>query len=126
MTLHENLAPVELPAPAEWSDWLSRRTTDALDRVRAVAAELKAPRRQHASDILRQWNELSLRDVERRRVNSRAQPGPPGGRRPTTGREFEQEADKLATDLSLDRDLYDVLAVDRRRRLDPLGSACFG
>ena len=76
-----------------------------------------ATRRSEPLEVLRVWNDAQHRDRPTPPPSARCSPrSTPTRRCATRGETVEQEVQKLDTDLSLDRELYDVFAaLDARR-----------
>lgn len=111
MTTIENPSPLALPADASsWSDWLTARSTGELDRARALADQVKASAGESAEVVLGAFNELGVALSNAMAVNGLLSQVHPDAEVRQLAENFEQEADKLATDLRLDRELYDALA----------------
>ena len=105
-------APLSLPT-ADWEAWLAERCDGQLDQARTHVETLR--RGGHdAADALALWNDLNLA-----LHNAFASAGlfanvhPEEGVR-TRAERAEQDAQRLLTEIGLDRELYDVLA-----RVDP-------
>ena len=105
-------APLSLPT-ADWEAWLAERCDGQLDQARAHVETLR--RGGHdAAGALALWNDLNLA-----LHNAFASAGlfanvhPEEGVR-TRAERAEQDAQRLLTEIGLDRELYDVLA-----RVDP-------
>jgi thimet oligopeptidase len=81
-----------------------------LERVRTLTAEIKDGRRRDATSTLALWNDANIAlDNAFSLVAVLSQVHPAETVR-TVAESREQEAHKLATNIGLDRDLYDVLA----------------
>ena len=98
-------APLSLPT-ADWEAWLAERCDGQLDRARAHVETLR--RGGHdAADALALWNDLNLA-----LHNAFASAGLFANVHPEEG--VRTRAQRLLTEIGLDRELYDVLA-----RVDP-------
>ena len=99
---------------ADWSDWLRDRGDGGLDDARVRIDALRSLPPPDALASLQAWNALhrSLRQA-RSAAGLIAQVHPDEAIR-DQAEQVEQDASRLATDLNLDRDLYDVFS-----RLDP-------
>ncbi|HEX3222432.1 MAG TPA: M3 family metallopeptidase [Nocardioides sp.] len=111
-----DLAPLTLPAADAgtdaWSGWLTTRTTDQLDRARDLIAALKAERPSAAAELLERWNDLNLALTNAFAASSLVQQVHPDAAVREQAERAQLEAHKLLTDLSLDREIYDLMVVD--------------
>ncbi len=111
-----DLAPLTMPAADAgtdaWSSWLATRTTDQLDRVRDLVAAIKADRPRRAADLLDRWNEITVALGNAFAASSLIQQVHPDGDIREQAERAQLEASKLQTDLSLDREVYDLMVVD--------------
>ena len=111
-----DLAPLTLPAADAgtdaWSAWLTTRTTDQLDSARGLIAALKAERPRDASVLLERWNDIGLALSNAFAAGSLLQQVHPDAALREQAEAAEVEAHRLLTDLSLDREVYDLLVVD--------------
>jgi thimet oligopeptidase len=109
-------APLAMPAPDAgtdaWAAWLTTRTTDQLDRVRALVATIKAERPRRAADLLDRWNEVTLALGNAFAASSLMHQVHPDSEIRDQAERAQLEASKLQTDLSLDRVVYDLMVVD--------------
>ena len=104
-----HVLPLVLPSDAAgWTPWLEARCDGGLDEARRLLADLKAESPADAKALLRAWNDIN---VAIKRASSAAglvaQVHPDEGVR-TQAEAAEQEASRLATDLTLDRDLCEL------------------
>jgi thimet oligopeptidase len=111
-----DLAPLTLPAadagtPA-WSAWLTTRTTDQLDTARDLIAGIKADRPRAAAELLDRWNDLNVALANAFSASSLLQQVHPDAEVREQAERAQLEAHKLLTDLSLDREIYDLMVVD--------------
>ena len=111
-----DLAPLTLPAADAgtdaWSAWLTTRTTDQLDSARVLIAALKAEHPRDASVLLERWNDIALALGNAFAAGSLLQQVHPDASLREQAEAAEVEAHRLLTDLSLDREVYDLLVVD--------------
>ncbi len=111
-----DLAPLTLPAADAgtdaWSAWLTTRTTAQLDTARELIAALKAERPREAAVLLERWNDIGLALSNAFAAGSLAQQVHPDAAVREQAEAAEVEAHRLLTDLSLDREVYDLLVVD--------------
>jgi Zn-dependent oligopeptidase len=101
--------PLTFPAtPDQWSEWLAERAGGQLDAARELAEQLRAL--DEPARALRVWNDLNIALGNCFAIcglMSQVHPDPAIRQQAETA---EQEADKFATDLKLDRRVYDVLS----------------
>jgi len=111
-------APLALPAPDGYGDWLSRRCDEHLDRTRALVDEFRAMSGAAAASVLDAWNDVhvSLGNVfSAASLFANVHPDEPVR---SQAEAAEQDAHRLLTDLSLDRGVYEVLAAVDPEPLD--------
>jgi len=101
---------------SEWEAWLGSRCDDQLARARDLVAELKSGRGSTATLTL--WNGVNLALSNAFAVASLLANVHPEEPVRSRGEKAEQDAQKLQTDISLDRDLYEVLAAVDDAELD--------
>jgi len=106
----ESLNPLTLPTPADAEEWLDSRARADLDRARELVAGIKADRPADATDLLNRWNDVSVAIGNVASVASLFSEVHPLETVRSRGESAMQEVQKLDTDLSLDRDLYEVFA----------------
>ena len=113
------MTPLELPAADAYAAWLSERCDARLDRARALVEELRAAGSTAPEQRLGVWNDLHLvlSDVFAA-ASLFANVHPDEGVRALAER-VEQDAQRLLTDIGLDRGLYEVLAAVDTTELDP-------
>jgi thimet oligopeptidase len=124
-----DLAPLTMPAVDDgteaWSTWLAERTTDELQRARDIVAALKQERPRRAADLLDRWNEVTIALDNAFAASSLFQNVHPDQAVREQAERAQVHASKLQTDLSLDREVYDLMVVDdaeaRISGLDDLG-----
>ena len=111
-----DLAPLTLPAADAgtdaWSAWLTTRTADQLDSARGLIAALKAEHPRDANVLLERWNDIGLALSNAFAAGSLLQQVHPDAALREQAEAAEVEAHRLLTDLSLDREVYDLLVVD--------------
>lgn len=107
-------APLTLPAPEEAADWLSERTTTMLAQAREQIAALKRDRPTDAAEAVARWNDLELTLTNLASPASAMAELHPLEEARSRGDDTVQEVERLRTELSLDRDLFEVFAA-----LDP-------
>ncbi|HEX4977546.1 MAG TPA: M3 family metallopeptidase [Nocardioides sp.] len=114
-----DLTPLVLPA-ADWQEWLGDRADSQLARARELVAELKQGARDAAATMAL-WNDVNLAMANAFAVASLlANVHPEEGVR-SRAEQAEQDAHRLHTELGLDRDLYEVLALVDAAELDDGG-----
>jgi thimet oligopeptidase len=96
----------------DWSAWLTSRTTDELARARVLVEALKADRPTRVVDVLDRWNDVNLALGNALAAAGLLQQVHPEAVVREQAERAEVEASRLVTDLSLDRDLYDLMTVD--------------
>jgi thimet oligopeptidase len=110
------LEPLTMPAAdagrEAWSTWLTGRTTDQLTAARDLVAALKRERPRRAADLLDRWNDVTLALGNAFAASSLFQQVHPEAAIREQAEAAQIEASKLQTDLSLDREVYDLLVVD--------------
>ena len=118
------LRPLELPAStSEWGGWFERRCDEQLARARDLATELKQipPEPRTAEETLNLWNDVNLALGNAFAVSSLLSQVHPEEPVRTSAEKGEQEAQRLLTELGLDRELYNVLAAVDDSTLDEGG-----
>jgi thimet oligopeptidase len=106
----ESLSPLSLPEPAAAEEWLDTRARTDLDRARELVAGIKADRPTDVTQLLDRWNDVSIAIGNVASVASLFSEVHPLEVVRSRGEAAMQEVQKLDTDLSLDRDLYEVFA----------------
>ena len=101
---------------SEWEAWLGSRCDDQLARARDLVAELKSGRGSTATLTL--WNGVNLALSNAFAVASLLANVHPEEPVRSRGEKAEQDAQKLQTDISLDRGLYEMLAAVDDAELD--------
>ncbi|MEP6797274.1 MAG: M3 family metallopeptidase, partial [Lapillicoccus sp.] len=116
------LQPLSLPTPDDAEEWLDERARTHLDRARSLVERLKAQPPAEAAALLETWNAISLAIGNVASAASLLSEVHPRESVRTRAESAMQEVQKLSTDLSLDKDLYDVLAGVDGSGLEPLPS----
>ncbi len=114
-----DLSPLSLPA-SDWEGWLARRCDGELGQARAVVAELKQGRRD-AAETLALWNDVNIALGNAFAAASLLSNVHPDEAVRNRGEAAEQTAQKLLTEISLDRALYEVLDQVDPAELDEAG-----
>ncbi len=111
-----DLRPQTLPAAdagtGAWAAWLTTRTTDQLDIARGLIAGLKADKPRDAAVLLERWNDIGLAFSNAFSASGLLQQVHPDAAIREQAETAQIEAHRLLTDLSLDRDVYDLMVVD--------------
>jgi thimet oligopeptidase len=109
----DSAAPLSLPTAADpaddWTRWVAERCEASLARARELVAQLKA-RPDGADTTLRSWNEANLALSNAFAVSSLISQVHPAESVRSRAEQGEQDAHRLHTELTLDRELFDVLA----------------
>jgi thimet oligopeptidase len=107
----ETPAPLDLPAPTDdWCEWLAQRAGGQLDVARNLAEELRSLDWSGSAAALHTWNDLNVALGNCLAVCSLMSQVHPDPLIRQQAESAEQEADKFATDLKLDRAVYDALS----------------
>ncbi|HET7689626.1 MAG TPA: M3 family metallopeptidase [Nocardioidaceae bacterium] len=112
------LAPLVLPAPDEYLDWLAHRVESSLEQARGLAQLLRSG--VSGAEALGAWNDVNIavsNVVHVSELMANVHGDPDVRARAERG---EQDAKALLTELGLDRELYDVLAAVDPSGLDEL------
>ncbi len=111
-----DLAPLVMPTAdagtEAWSAWLSTRTTDQLTAVRDLVTALKHDRPRRAAELLDRWNRINIALGNAMAAAGLVQQVHPDAAIREQAERAEVEVSMLVTDLSLDRELYDLMVVD--------------
>jgi thimet oligopeptidase len=111
-----DLAPLTLPladaGTDAWSAWLATRTDDQLSAAREQIAALKADRPSRSTELLDRWNGISTALANAFAASSLIQQVHPDAAIREQAEAAQVEAHRLLTDLSLDREVYDLMVVD--------------
>ena len=110
--------PLELPAPDAYAAWFAARTEENLAAARALADRLRRTQDPPAPEVLGAWNDIGIAlGAVLAPAGLLANVHPEEAVR-DQAETAEQEARRLLTDLSLDRELFDVLAAVDSEGLD--------
>lgn len=101
-------APLTLPAPEATADWLAERTTTLLAQAREQITALKADRPTDLADAVNRWNDLELTLTNLAAPAHTLSELHPDEAARSRGDDAVQEVERLRTELSLDRDLFEV------------------
>jgi thimet oligopeptidase len=113
------LHPLDLPE-SDWEAWLGRRCDEHRDRARALVEELKEGGRD-ARSTLELWNDVNIALGNAFAVASLLSNVHPEESVRSRGEQAEQDLQKLVTEISLDRDLFEVLDAVDETELDAGG-----
>jgi thimet oligopeptidase len=113
------LSPLALPKPSDAEEWLDGRAGGDLDRARELVTQLKADPPTDALELLRRWNDITVAISNVASVSSLFSEIHPVEAVRSRGEAAMQEVQKLDTDLSLDRELYEIFAAVDGSDLDP-------
>ncbi|MGN6576486.1 MAG: M3 family metallopeptidase [Nocardioides sp.] len=102
-----DLTPLALP-DTDWEAWLGSRVDDHLERTRAGVAELKQGGRDAAATMAL-WNDVNVWLQNAFAVAELLSNVHPDEAVRSRGEKAEQDAQKLLTEIGLDRALFDVL-----------------
>ncbi|MBA2573307.1 MAG: Zn-dependent oligopeptidase [Nocardioidaceae bacterium] len=105
------VAALTLPdVDEDWSSWLDGRCQGQLAEARRLVDEMNTHPAAGSTDILCRWNDVNVALSNAASVASLIAQVHPDDAVRAKAEVAEQEADRFATDLSLDKDLYDVLS----------------
>jgi thimet oligopeptidase len=115
--MNSALTPLTMPdTPDGWGDWLSDRCGAQLATARALVGAIKAGPPTDATGLLIAWNEVSIALQNAMSAASLVSQVHPQETLRSQAEAAEQEGNQLSTDLSLDRDLFEIFAA-----ADPAG-----
>jgi thimet oligopeptidase len=115
-------APVQLPSADDAQTWVETRTRDELAQARELVGRLRESAPAGALEVLRTWDEASLRLSNVAAVASLLANVQPVEDVRTACEAAEVEVDRLVTELRQDRRLYDVFAALDPAGLDPVAA----
>jgi thimet oligopeptidase len=110
--------PLALPSPEDYPAWLSGRAEGAFARVRTLADRLRGMAGASADDVLSLWNDIGIALADIGSPAGLLANVHPDAELRDSAEKADQEARRLATDLSLDRGIFDVLATVDTSGLD--------
>ncbi|HWJ80844.1 MAG TPA: M3 family metallopeptidase [Nocardioides sp.] len=118
--------PLALPATtddaATWADWVQDRATTELQRARELVEEVRSASGDDPVAVLRTWDQAALHLGNAAAMGSLFGNVHPDQHVRDLADAAEQDAQKLATEWSLDRGLYEVFARLDGSGLDPLAT----
>ncbi len=115
--MSSHVSPIALPAADDFVAWLNERCDGDLARARELVAGLKAGPRDSLT-TLQMWNDVHLAVSNVFSLATLMSNVHPDDEVRGCGEELEQEAQRLRTEIGLDRELYDVLAAVDTATLD--------
>ena len=116
------LSTLPLPTNDEAQAWLDERCRVNLGEARRLVDEIKGDRPTDALELLRRWNHVSTAISNVASASSLFSEVHPVEAVRTRAESAMQEVQKLDTDLSLDKDLYEVFAAVDPSGLDELAA----
>lgn len=120
MTSAATPQPLVLPSdPDEWEPWLRTRVDDLLTEARRLADLIKTDPPATAVDVLRVWNDLHVALGNAFGTVGVFQQVHPESAIRELAESAEQDVHRFATELSMDRDVYEVMAGLDAPSLDP-------
>ena len=102
--------PLTLPDPEHAEEWVRARSTEGLQAARALVAELEADPPRDALETLRRYDAASLHLSNVAAMGSLYSNVHPDQSVRDAAEKAEQDVSRLATELSLDRELYEVFS----------------
>jgi thimet oligopeptidase len=109
---------LELPAPADWTDWLARRVDDQLAAAQHALEQLKDGTDRDAAAVLALWNDSDIGYANALAIASLLAEVHPDADLREQAEAAEQRARKSLTERDLDRALYDAVAATDGTGLD--------
>ena len=104
-----DLSPLALPSAADaWPSWVEARCDGGLDEARRLVGDLTSASAIDTPALLRVWNDISAAIKQASSTAGLFAQVHPDESLRTQAESAEQEASRLATDLTLDRDLYEL------------------
>jgi thimet oligopeptidase len=110
--------PLALPDHDDYAAWLADRCAEELDAVRTLSAHFRGLAGAPAAEIAAAWNDVNISLGNVFSVVSLITNVHPDGALRDQAEAVEQDASRLATELGLDRELYDVLSSASPDELD--------
>ena len=112
-----DLVPLTLP-DADWPDWLAGRVDVLLDEARGRLATIKDGTARSAAEVLDLWNDSDIALHNARAIAGLLSEVHPDPELRTLAEQRTQDVDRLRTERSLDRALFDVLDATDPDELD--------
>jgi len=119
---NSHLSTLSLPASDQAEAWLDERCRSNLDEARRLVDQLKADRPTQVMEVLRRWNDVTVAISNVASAASLFSEIHPVEAVRTRAEGAMQEVQKLDTDLSLDKDLYEIFAAVDPNGLDALAA----
>jgi len=119
---NSHLSTLSLPAGDLAEAWLDERCRSNLDEARRLVDQLKADRPTQVMEVLRRWNDVTVAISNVASAASLFSEIHPVEAVRTRAEGAMQEVQKLDTDLSLDKDLYEIFAAVDPTGLDALAA----
>jgi thimet oligopeptidase len=112
-------APAPLTLPADnWRDWLADRVDALLDEARARLTTIKDGTARSTGEVLDLWNDSDIALHNARAIAGLLSEVHPDAEVRTVAEQRTQDVDRLRTERSLDRELFDVLNATEAAGLD--------
>jgi thimet oligopeptidase len=119
---NSRLSTLSLPAGDQAEAWLDERCRSNLDEARRLVDQLKEDRPTQVMEVLRRWNDVTVAISNVASAASLFSEIHPVEAVRTRAEGAMQEVQKLDTDLSLDKDLYEIFAAVDPTGLDALAA----
>ncbi len=119
---NSHLSTLSLPANDQAEAWLDERCRSNLDEARRLVDQLKADRPTQVMEVLRRWNDVTVAISNVASAASLFSEIHPVEAVRTRAEGAMQEVQKLDTDLSLDKDLYEIFAAVDPNGLDAVAA----
>jgi len=119
---NSHLSTLSLPASDQAEAWLDERCRSNLDEARRLVDQLKEDRPTQVMEVLRRWNDVTVAISNVASAASLFSEIHPVEAVRTRAEGAMQEVQKLDTDLSLDKDLYEIFAAVDPTGLDALAA----
>ena len=112
-------APLQLPSPDQYADWLADRCNRNLDEVRSLVETFRGLSGAPGLEVAEAWNDVHVALGNVFSAASLFANVHPDEAVRTQAETAEQDAHRLLTELSLDRGIYEVLDGVDPEQLDP-------
>jgi len=119
---NSHLSTLSLPANDQAEAWLDERCRSNLDEARRLVDQLKADRPTQVMEVLRRWNDVTVAISNVASAASLFSEIHPVEAVRTRAEGAMQEVQKLDTDLTLDKDLYEIFAAVDPNGLDAVAA----
>ncbi|WP_051218079.1 M3 family metallopeptidase [Nocardioides insulae] len=114
--------PLSLSSPDETLAWITERSSVQIEAARAIAERLRTDPPGDALEVLRAWDDISLELGNCAALASLLANVHPVEQVRSACEDAEAEVDRLVTELSQDRALYDVVSTLDPAEFDPLAT----